>query len=164
MNKVEIVRKESFPLQLTVGKILEVKDHPNADSLYLLKVDLGNLGKRQVVAGLRKHIPKENLQGRKAVFVANMKPAKLRGEMSEAMILAADDGARVSILEVRRLNPGDEVHFEGTENAHAEITFDEFIKINLTVQAEQVFYSGKKLISAVEEVKVHGVNDGTKVR
>ena len=164
VNKVEIARKETFPLRLTVGEILEVRDHPNADSLYLLKVDLGGLGRRQVVAGLKKHISKENLQGRKAVFVANMKPAKLRGEMSEAMILAADDAAHVRILEVEKLNPGEEVHFEGTENAHAEITFDEFIKINMTVQAGQVFYSGKKLISAVEEVKVHGVNDGAKVR
>ena len=164
VNKVEIVRKESFPLQLTVGKILEVKDHPNADSLYLLDVDLGKLGKRQVVAGLKKYFSKDLLQGRKAIFVANMKPAKLRGEMSEAMILAADDGAHVSILEVQKLNPGDEVHFDGTENAHAEITFDEFIKVNMAVQAGQVFYSGKKLISALEEVKVHGVNDGAKVR
>ena len=164
VNKVEIVRKESFPLQLTVGKILEVKDHPNADSLYLLKVDLGSLGKRQVVAGLKKYIAKENLQGRKAVFVANMKPAKLRGEMSEAMVLAADDGANVSILEVQKLNPGDAVHFDGTENAQAEITFEEFMKVSMTVQAGKVFYAGKKLISSLEEVKVHGIKDGAKVR
>ncbi|MDP3698454.1 MAG: methionine--tRNA ligase [Nanoarchaeota archaeon] len=164
VNKVEIVRKESFPLQLTVGKILEVKDHSNADSLYLLSVDLGKLGKRQVVAGLKKHFSKDLLQGRKAIFVANMKPAKLRGEMSEAMILAADDGAHVSILEVQKLDPGEEVHFEGTENVHAEITFDEFLKVNMTVQAGKVFYAGKKLISSLEEVRVHTVNDGAKVR
>lgn len=164
VNKVEIVRKETFPLRLTVGKILEVKDHPNADSLYLLKVDLGQLGKKQVVAGLKKHFRKEDLTGRKAVFVANMKPAKLRGEMSEAMVLAADDGARVGLLEVEKMNPGEEVHFEGTENSHQEITFDEFIKINMAVQAGHVFYSGKKLISPLEEVRVHGVNDGAKVR
>ncbi len=164
VKKVEIVKKETFPLQLTVGKILEVKDHPNADSLYLLKVDLGKLGKKQVVAGLKKHIGKENLENRKAVFVANMKPAKLRGEMSEAMILAADDGAHVSILEIQKMNPGDEVHFDGTENAHAEITFDEFMKVNMAVQAGKVFWNGKKLISALEEVKVHTVNDGAKVR
>lgn len=164
VNKVEIVRKETFPLRLTVGKITEVQDHPNADSLYLLKVDLGTLGKRQVVAGLKKHFRKEDLQERKAIFVANMKPAKLRGEMSEAMILAAADGAHVGILEVEKLNPGDEVYFDGTENAHAEITFDEFMKVNMTVQAGKVFYSGKKLISTLEEVKVHGVNDGAKVR
>ena len=164
VNKVEIAKKEIFPLRLTVGKILEVKDHPNADSLYLLKVDLGKLGKRQVVAGLKKYFSKEQLQERKAVFVANMKPAKLRGEMSEAMILAADDGAHVSILEIQKLDPGDEVHFDGTENAHAEITFEEFLKINMTVQAGKVFYAGKKLISTLEEVKVHTVNDGAKVR
>jgi len=164
VNKVEIVRKEIFPLRLTVGKILEVKDHPNADSLYLLKVDLGKLGQKQVVAGLKKHLSKDLLQGRKAVFVANMKPAKLRGEMSEAMILAADDSAHVSILEVQKLNPGDEVHFDGTENSHAEITFEEFIKLIITVQAGNVYHSGKKLISPLEEVKVHGLNDGARVR
>lgn len=164
VDKVEIKRKESFPLRLTVGKILEVHDHPNADSLYLLKIDLGSLGKRQVVAGLKKHFRKDELQGRKAVFVANMKPAKLRGEMSEAMVLAADDGAHVRILEIEKSNPGDEVHFEGTENAHAEITFDEFMKLTMTVQAGHVFYNGKKLISTLEAVKVHGVNDGAKVR
>ncbi len=164
VNKVEIARKETFPLRLTVGKILEVKDHPNADSLYLLKVDLGNLGLKQVVAGLKKHFRTEDLQGRKAVFVANMKPAKLRGEMSEAMVLAADDGAHVGLLEVQKMNPGDVVHFDGTENAHAEIAFEDFLKINMLVRAGQVFWEGKKLISPSEEVRVHGVNDGAKVR
>lgn len=164
VNKVEIKRKETFPLRLMVGKILEVKDHPNADSLYLLKIDVGKVGTKQVVAGLKKYISKENLQGRKAVFVANMKPAKLRGEMSEAMILAADDGAHVAILEINKLHPGEEVHFEGTENAHGETTFDEFMKLNMFVQAENVFWNGKKLISSLEEVKVHGVNNGAKVR
>ena len=164
VHKVEIVRKETFPLRLMVGKILEVKDHPNADSLYLLKVDLGKLGQKQVVAGLKKHFRQEDLQGRKAVFVANMKPAKLRGEMSEAMVLAADDGVHVGLLEVQKLSPGDEVHFEGTENMHAEITFEDFMKINMTVQAGLVFYAGKKLLSSVEEVRVHGVNDNAKVR
>ena len=164
VNKVEIVRKETFPLRLTVGKILEVKDHPNADSLYLLKVDLGSLGQRQVVAGLKKHFRKEELEGRKAIFVANMKPAKLRGEMSEAMVLAADDGAHVGLLEVQKLTPGEEVHFEGTENSPAEVTFEEFMKIIITIQAEQVWYQGKKLISPLEAVKVHGLNDGARVR
>ncbi len=164
VNKVEIVRKETFPLRLTVGKILEVKDHPNADSLYLLEVDLGKIGKKQVVAGLKKYFSKEDLQGRKAIFVANMKPAKLRGEMSEAMILAADDGVHAGILEVQKTAPGEEMHFEGTENAHAEITFDEFMKIVMEVRAGEVWWEGKKLISTLEEVKVHGVNDGARVR
>ena len=164
VNKVEIVRKEKFPLRLTVGKIIEAKDHPNADSLYLLKVDLGSLGKRQVVAGLKKNFRKEELEGKKAIFVTNMKPAKLRGEMSEAMVLAADDSARVGLLEVQKMTPGEEVHFEGTENSQQEITFDEFMNLTMTVQSARVFYAGKKLISPVEEVQVHGVNDGAKVR
>ena len=164
VSKVEIVRKETFPLRLTVGKILEVMDHPNADSLYLLKVDLGSLGKRQVVAGLKKYFSKEKVLGRKAVFVANLKPAKLRGEISEAMILVADDAANFGLLEVQKMDPGEEVHFEGTENNQAEITFDDFTKVVLEVRAGQVWWEGKKLISILEEVKVRGVNDGARIR
>ena len=47
VNKLEkAVSKDKFPLQLAVGQVVEVNDHPNADSLYLLKVDLGKLGKK----------------------------------------------------------------------------------------------------------------------
>ncbi|MEK6899587.1 MAG: class I tRNA ligase family protein, partial [Nanoarchaeota archaeon] len=165
VNKLETSKQEAvFPLQLTVGKILEVNDHPNADSLYLLKVDLGQFGKRQVVAGLKKYFSKSDLSGRKAVFVANMKPAKLRGEMSEAMVLAADDGNKVSILEAQKQSPGDEVHFEGTKNSREQITFEEFMKTVMEVRSGEVWWEGKKLVGDLEEIKVHGVNDGAKVR
>ena len=165
VNKLEkAVSKDKFPLQLAVGQVVEVNDHPNADSLYLLKVDLGKLGKRQVVAGLKKYLSKEDLRGRKAVFVANMKPAKLRGELSEAMILAVDDGVHVGVLETDKTSAGEEVHFEDTENASAEITFEDFLKVVMEVRAGKVWWDGKKLYGVSEEVKVHGINDGAKVR
>ena len=70
VNKLEkAVPKEKFPLQLAVGQVVEVNDHPNADSLYLLKVDMGKLGKRQVVAGLKKYLSKEDLRGRKVPYL-----------------------------------------------------------------------------------------------
>ncbi len=153
-----------FPLYLVVGKILAVKDHPNADSLYLLQVDLGpELGKKQVVAGLKKSIPKDLLLNRQVVFCANMKPAKIRGELSEAMIMVGDDRENVAPLEVKKTKIGEEVHFEGVENSHKEVTFEEFKKLELFVRGGRVFFEGKKLASKVEEVICHGVKDGSRI-
>ena len=78
-------------MDLRVGLIIEVEDHPGADRLYLMKVDTGDRV-RQIVAGLKPYIPREELQGSRVVVVRNLKPAKLRGEISEGMILASDNG------------------------------------------------------------------------
>lgn len=167
VDKIETVPTSSrFPLRMMAGKIREVKDHPNADSLYLMKVDFGSqsgFGVKQVVAGLKKHFKKEDLLGRKAVFCLNLKPAKLRGEISEAMVFAADDGEKVALLEVPKTPIGEEVHFEGTESNQAEITFDEFKLLKLEVFGGKVFCNGKKLVSKLEDVSVKGVKEGTRI-
>ena len=85
---------------MLVGEIIDVKNHPNADKLYLLKIDL-KTEVRQVVAGLKKFYTKEELLNKKIVMVANLKPAKLRGEVSEGMLLAAEsDKNTVKLLTV----------------------------------------------------------------
>jgi methionyl-tRNA synthetase len=87
-------------LEFKVGKILKVEDHPKADKLLVLTVDLGEDKPRTIVAGLKKFYTKENLVGKKAVFVANLAPANLRGVESNGMILAAGnaDDSEVYIL------------------------------------------------------------------
>jgi len=87
-------------LDLKVGKILKVEDHPNADKLYVLRVDLGNGDERTIVAGLKNHYEKDHLKGKKAIFVSNLAPVELRGVKSDGMILAAvnDDDSHVVIL------------------------------------------------------------------
>ncbi|MBS3166190.1 class I tRNA ligase family protein [Candidatus Woesearchaeota archaeon] len=153
-----------FPLHMVVGQIKEVKDHPNADSLYVLKVDFGvEMGTRQVVAGLKKYFTKDLLLDRKAVFCCNLKPATIRGEKSEAMILVADDMESVSLLEVGKTEIGSEVTFEGTENSHSEITFDDFKKLILMVSNGKVWYEKKKLATKVQDVQVHGVKEGARI-
>ncbi len=155
---------QKFPLQMVVGKILKVDDHPNADSLYLLEVDLGpELGKKRVVAGLKRHIPKDLLLYQQVVFCANMKPAKIRGQLSEAMIMVGDDGNAVAPLEVSKTKVGAEVHFEGLENSRQEITFDDFKKLELYVTGSNVFFEKKKLIGVAEDVICHGVKEGTRI-
>ena len=84
-------------LDLRVGKIIEVKNHPNADKLYVVKVDLGG-EVRTLVAGLKKYYSKDELLNRYVVIVANLQPKKLRGIESQGMLLAADDGENVALL------------------------------------------------------------------
>jgi len=84
-------------MELKVAQVVSVANHPNADKLYLLKINLGS-EERQIVAGLKPYYKPEELQGRKIVVVANLEPAVLRGEKSEAMLLAAQDGTSVVIV------------------------------------------------------------------
>ena len=84
-------------LELRIAEVKEVADHPNADKLYVLKVDIGG-EERQLVAGLKLHMPPEKLLGKKIVIVANLEPATLRGVESQGMLLAVQDGDHVTIL------------------------------------------------------------------
>ena len=86
-------------LEFVVAQIKEVKEHPNADRLYVIKVDTGK-EERQVVAGIRLKYTKEQLVGRRVVLVANLAPAVIRGEESQGMILAASDENTLSLLSV----------------------------------------------------------------
>ena len=83
--------KEFQKVQLCTGTILNVKEHPNADKLYVVEVDLGS-EKRQILAGLRGMYKKEELKGRQVIVVRNMETKEMRGLKSEGMLLAAEDG------------------------------------------------------------------------
>ncbi len=93
MATIEEFRK----VELIVARIKEVKEHSNADRLYVLKVDTGE-DERQVVAGIRKAYTPEQLVGRRVILVANMEPAVIRGETSNGMLLAASDANDMALL------------------------------------------------------------------
>jgi methionyl-tRNA synthetase len=76
-------------VQLKVGEIVEADKHPNADRLLVLKVEVGEDRPRSIVAGIAAKYNAEDLIGKKIVIVANLKPRKLRGILSEGMLLAA---------------------------------------------------------------------------
>ncbi len=96
-------------LGLKVGEIVEVRDHPNADRLYVLRVNLGD-EERTLVAGIRAYYRPEELLGKKIVVVTNLQPATIRGVKSEGMLLAGDGGGTVSLLTVDKdVPPGSEV-------------------------------------------------------
>ena len=79
-------------VELRTGTITSVEDHPNADKLYVVKIDDGTDSGRTVCAGLKPYYTIEEMTGKLVVFVANLEPRKLRGIVSEGMICAADDG------------------------------------------------------------------------
>lgn len=101
-------------LDLRVGKIIEVSKHPDADSLYLEKIDCGESNPRTVVSGLVKFVPIEEMQNRMVVVLCNLKPAKMRGIVSEAMVMCASTEEKVEVLTPPQGSvPGDLVHCEG---------------------------------------------------
>ncbi|PAA91082.1 hypothetical protein BOX15_Mlig021276g1, partial [Macrostomum lignano] len=103
-------------LDIRVGRILDVSVHPDADQLYVESVDLGEDRPRTVVSGLVKYLPADQLRNQLFLFLCNLKPAKMRGIESSAMLLCASatDGATVEPLNPPEgSNPGDRVGFEG---------------------------------------------------
>ena len=84
-------------VELIVAQIKEVNDHPDADRLYVLKIDTGK-EEKQVVAGIKKSYTKEQLVGRRVIFVNNLETATIRGQQSQGMVLAASDAEGMSIV------------------------------------------------------------------
>ncbi|MBU2540353.1 MAG: hypothetical protein KJ593_00465 [Candidatus Omnitrophica bacterium] len=84
-------------LELKIAKIVDASDHPDADKLYVLKVNLGDKEK-QLVAGIRNFYKTEELIGRQIVVVDNLEAATIRGVKSEGMLLAARDAEGISLL------------------------------------------------------------------
>ena len=82
-------------IDLRIGKIVSCKKHPDADSLYVEEVDLGEPKTRTIVSGLVKHVQLEDMQNRIAVFMCNLKPAKMRGVLSEGMLMCASSPEKV---------------------------------------------------------------------
>lgn len=98
-HKDEITIEDFDKIELRVAKVLECEQHPKADKLLVFKLKVGS-EERQIVSGIAKFYKPEDLIGKKLVVVLNLKPVKLRGVVSEGMILSAateDDTSLVTI-------------------------------------------------------------------
>eukprot|EP01023_Acetabularia_acetabulum_P069050 TRINITY_DN990_c0_g1_i6.p1 TRINITY_DN990_c0_g1~~TRINITY_DN990_c0_g1_i6.p1 ORF type:complete len:263 (-),score=57.61 TRINITY_DN990_c0_g1_i6:70-858(-) len=84
-------------LDIRVGKILEVAPHPDADSLYVETVDMGEEEPRTIVSGLVKYVPVEEMKDRLVIVLANLKPRNMRGIKSFGMLLCASDQAHENV-------------------------------------------------------------------
>lgn len=96
-------------LTLVVGRILEVVVHPRADRLYIVQIDVGLDAAVQSVTSLVPYYTVAELTGRSVVVLTNLEPARMRGEISEAMLLCAetpDESESVLLAPSREMPPG----------------------------------------------------------
>ncbi|UCB58408.1 MAG: methionine--tRNA ligase [Thermoplasmatales archaeon] len=141
-------------MDLRVAKVLDVRDHPQAEKLYMMHIDLGKLGKRVIVAGMKPYYSKEEIKGKNIIIVTNLKPAKIRGITSNGMLLAAEDNEIVSLLDPGDSTPGSEVTVEGISKEPEDILeFEDFKKVNMTIDDKnKAIYNGKIIKSEKGDV------------
>uniref|UniRef100_A0A224XNW1 Putative trna-binding protein n=1 Tax=Panstrongylus lignarius TaxID=156445 RepID=A0A224XNW1_9HEMI len=98
-----VAAEETLPmdigrLNLKVGKIVKIQRHKDADTLYVEKIDIGAKEPITVVSGLVKHVPIEEMENKLVIVLCNLKPAKMRGITSEAMVMCASTPDKVEVL------------------------------------------------------------------
>ena len=89
--------KDWQKLDIRVGQIKDIKDHPNADKLYVFQVDIGDK-EVTLCAGLKEYYEKEDLIDKKVIVFVNLEPKKLRGIDSQGMILCCQKDDKVFLL------------------------------------------------------------------
>merc|ERR1719312_1116177 len=110
-------------LNMKVGRIVEVGRHPDAEKLYVEKIDLGEPSPRTIVSGLVDFVPEDQMKDRMVVVLCNLKPAKMRGVESNGMVLCSsrDDPKEVDpIAPPPGSKPGDKVYVEGYETGNPD--------------------------------------------
>ncbi|HUV09204.1 MAG TPA: methionine--tRNA ligase, partial [Spirochaetia bacterium] len=150
-------------VDLRVARIEKVERHPKADKLYIETISLGD-EKRQIVSGLVPYYSEEELEGRYSLLVYNLKPAKLRGVMSQGMLLAAEVGDTVEVIFVDHARPGERVRLEADEEMGTpipeEITIDEFFAIPIRVERCTLKVEGRALQVGGRAIEVQEVEKG----
>ncbi len=85
----EVDFSEWMKLDLRVAEIISVENIEGADKLYKIEIDVGEIGKRMICAGLKGYYSKDELVGKKIIYFSNLKPRMMRGIESQGMLLAA---------------------------------------------------------------------------
>merc|ERR1711988_1009060 len=115
-NKAAPEEVAPYRLDIRIGKIVEVSRHPDAEKLYVEKIDLGEPSPRTIVSGLVDFVPEDKMLNRLVVVLCNLKPAKMRGVESCGMVLCSSksEPKEVEPLSVPEGSmPGDRVVVEG---------------------------------------------------
>ncbi|KAL5243878.1 hypothetical protein ACI65C_011288 [Semiaphis heraclei] len=132
-------------LDLRVAKILSASKHPNADALYVETIDVGEEKPRNVVSGLVKFVSLEAMSNRMVVLLCNLKPSKIRGVLSEAMVMCASSPENVEILEPPPGSvPGDYINVDGYTRSPDKVlkVFEEIAQDLKTDENLQATYKG----------------------
>ncbi|KAI5604345.1 hypothetical protein BDE02_01G282700 [Populus trichocarpa] len=157
-------------LDIRVGLIKKAQKHPDADSLYVEEIDLGEGDCRTVVSGLVKYIPLEEMQNRKVCILCNLKPANMRGIKSEAMVLAASssDHTKVELIDPpQSAVVGERVTFPGFEGEPDDVLNPkkkvwETLQVDLQTNSDLVAcYKDIPLTTSAGVCKVATINNGS---
>ncbi len=107
----EISYDEFAKLDIRIAKVLKAEEVEGSKKLIRLELDVGELGKRQILAGLKQWYKPEDLEGKLIVILANLKPKKMLGLESQGMLLAAEEGDDLALLVPENpIKPGTKVH------------------------------------------------------
>ncbi|XP_049388134.1 LOW QUALITY PROTEIN: methionine--tRNA ligase, cytoplasmic-like [Solanum stenotomum] len=157
-------------LDIRVGLVTKAQKHPDADSLYVEEIDVGEALPRTVVSGLVKYIPLEEMQNRKVCVLCNLKPVSMRGIKSQAMVLATSnsDHTKVELVEPPKdAVIGERVTFPGFDGKPDNI-LNPKKKVWETVQVD--LHTNKELVACYKDVpfttsvgicKVASISEGT---
>jgi methionine--tRNA ligase beta chain len=90
---------EFAQFDIRVGKIIEIGEVPGARTpLYSLKIDLGELGIKNIAAGIKEYYAPEGLMGKNVIVIVNLEPKKIANFVSEGMVLAAESNEKITLL------------------------------------------------------------------
>jgi len=159
-KKVEEIKREGFSLlNLKVGKILSVKQHPEAEKLFVEEIDLGEEKPRQIVSGLASYYKSEDMVGKQVIVVCNLKPSKLRGVVSEGMVLVSEDESDKENIVLGLLLADAKVGTQltlGKEIADnsSRIKVEDFLKMDFKSDGEKVYFDKKEVLAGKEKLYV----------
>lgn len=157
----------SKTVSLKVAKIVSIEKHPDADKLYVEKLDDGSGTERTIVSGLVPFYAAEELLGRHVIIADNLKPRKMRGILSQGMLLAASvetaDGEVVEVLTAPDVAPGTRLVLEGMEETAVkpEISADEFFAVEMSVKNFEFQLDSKRFTVAGKVIRTEKIADGT---
>lgn len=157
-------------LDIRVGTIVSVEDHPEAEKLYVLKVNLGEEdGPRQLVTNIKSLFPKDYMMGRRLLVISNLKKAKFRGVESFGMLMAADDetvgGNSVALLKPSTDVPDGTKLNCGLENSSSRIELKQFeaVKIKMSSVVDGKFMGKGIKLPANAPKRVTAIIDGDEI-
>jgi methionyl-tRNA synthetase len=154
-NKNE--KREGFSsLNLVVGKIVDIKEHPDSDKMFVEQIDIGENEPIQIVSGLKKYYTLDEMKNKKVVVLLNLKPAKLRGVKSNGMVLVSEleDETNVGLLGSDAEVGSRLILEDGTlADSPTKIKVDKFFEMDFNCDGNNVFFEGKKVFVLDKKTK-----------
>ncbi len=154
--EVSLERQGFATLDLRVGKIISVENHPDSEKMFVETIDVGEEKPRQIVSGLRSYYNLDEMKNRKVIVVCNLKPAKLRGVKSEGMVLVSelDDDSNVGLLG-SDAKVGEYLSCAGkVANSSSRVKVEKFFEMDFKSDGKKVFFDGKEVSAGGKNLSV----------